>query len=389
MLSETGAVHRRGGTSLSYSSHLGLSRLLDKRDTRGLAGSVTSLDKLTLTSTARDSSPFITREMASNVQKLTPSCLSSPKQMISPTDTPLNSPSRSRSTSVERRPEAAAALLPRNPQDEGGLVASFFSSLKSALYGEQEREAKTIIKNKTAQQRKYGKGRHAAAKKFGILAKVEEVGVENLLMGYDSDSGDSLAGSGYYMSGSKTHRDLKSYTEAMDVSSCNEFEDIVPGSLTVMCTGGQQGPDNRLQEGWSSTDSTIGQLTAPFFSMFGRPSLNPNELGSVPVVSSPGGAAAAAGQSHMGTVISGRGPGRVGGPGQKRPMVNSYFGVPGVPGTGDLERSIRPDLGSVPSPASGLPQSQSWSSDYSGDSAEGGFIGSIGSLFFGRKGGLS
>ena len=173
----------------------------------------------------------------------------------------------------------------------------------------------------------------------------------------------------------------------MDVSSCNEFEDIVPGSLTVMSTG-QQGPDNRLQEGWTSKDSTIGQLTAPFFSMFGRPSLNPNELGSVPVVSSPGGAAAA-GQSHMGTVISGRGPGRVGGPGQKRPMVKSYFGVPGVPGTGDLERSIRPDLGSVPSPASGLPQSQSWSSDYSGDSAEGGFIGSIGSLFFGRKGGLS
>ena len=101
------------------------------------------------------------------------------------------------------------------------------------------------------------------------------------------------------------------------------------------------------------------------------------------------------GQSGM---ISGRGPGRVGGggpvggPGQKRPMVKSYFGVPGVPGTGDLERSIRPDLGSVPSPASGmLPQSHSWSSDSNatGNSgAEAGFIGSIGSIFFGRKGGL-
>ena len=53
--------------------------------------------------------------------------------------------------------------------------------------------------------------------------------MENLLAGYDSDSGDSRASSGYYMSGSKTLRDLS----AVAASSGEEFEDIVPGSLTV------------------------------------------------------------------------------------------------------------------------------------------------------------
>ena len=189
VMSDTKRYH---GTSPSYSSHIGLARLLDRRDNRGLAGSVTHLDQLTLTS--RDRSPFITREMASNVQKLTPSVLSSPKS-FSPTGTPLNSPSRSRATSTER------------PRDEHGLVSNFFSSLKSALYGEQEKEAKTLIKQKSTVKRR---GSKKMPKKFGILAKVEEVGVENLLgYGYDSDSTDSVSSSGYYLSGSKTHRDLQ------------------------------------------------------------------------------------------------------------------------------------------------------------------------------------
>ena len=100
VMSETGAVNRREvgghlgsaaalvtrGAKLSYSSHLGLSRLMDRRDTRGLAGSVTHLDRLTLNTSeqGRGSSPFITREMASNVQKLTPSCLTSPKVLSWP-----------------------------------------------------------------------------------------------------------------------------------------------------------------------------------------------------------------------------------------------------------------------------------------------------------------
>ena len=81
-------------------------------------------------------------------------------------------------------------------------MAGFFSSLKAALYGEQEREAKAVIKAKSRPPTKLGKGR-GYVKKFGILAKVEEVGVENLMSGsgYDSDSGDSYASGGYYMSG--------------------------------------------------------------------------------------------------------------------------------------------------------------------------------------------
>ena len=99
-----------------------------------------SLDRLTMTTcsgSTRDSSPFITREMASNVQKLTPSCLSSPKRIISPTGTPLNSPSRSRSVSVDRRPSSLhdAHLLPADPKvEEGGIVASFFSRYVSHKY---------------------------------------------------------------------------------------------------------------------------------------------------------------------------------------------------------------------------------------------------------------
>jgi len=439
VLSETGRPSRQG-TSLAYSSNIGLARLLDSRDRRGLAGSVTNLDKLTLTGgDARDRSPFITREMASNVQKLTPSVLSSPKglESFSPPGTPLNSPSRSRDPSVDRSGRhrergasakasaaaAAAATLPQRPQDQRpedqGLVYSFFSSLKSALYGEQEREAKTIIKHRTKQLTR--KGSKKFPKKFGILAKVEEVGVENLMSGgsgrasgYDSDSStdQSLASSSYYMSGSKTYHDLKSNNrrsggdDFYDFSSSNEFEDIVPGSLTVMST------DERGDAVRGQMNSTIGQLTAPFFSMFGRPSLNRSDLGSVPVVSSAGVQDGVGGGPPGMMMMGGRGPGKVmSGPGEKRPMVYTQFGVPGVPGTGDLERSIRPDLGQVPmssnvsgghhmpyhhpdlttNPYGGATGDSPYgaTAGSGGDqSSQPGFVGSIGSLFFGRKGGL-
>merc|ERR1719259_212400 len=120
VLSET---RSRQGTSLAYSSNIGLARLLESRDNQGLAGSINGLDKLTLTS--RDKSPFVTREMASNVQKLTPSVLSSPKglESFSPPGTPLNSPSRSRDPSVDGR------MRPSKPPEEQGLVSNFFSSL--------------------------------------------------------------------------------------------------------------------------------------------------------------------------------------------------------------------------------------------------------------------
>merc|ERR1712142_1389780 len=121
--------------------------------------------------------------------KLTPSVLSSPKglESFSPPGTPLNSPSRSRDPSVDRRP-TTSSQLPQQPSEAGGtdqgLVYNFFSSLKTALYGEQEREAKTIIKHRTSKLKRQGSKKFP--KKFNILAKVEEVGVENLMSGRGS-----------------------------------------------------------------------------------------------------------------------------------------------------------------------------------------------------------
>ena len=133
----------------------------------------------------------------------------------------------------------------------------------------------------------------------------------------------------------------------------------------------------------------MGQLSAPSFSVYGRPSLNPGDFGSVPMVEGetmfrvP---TAAAGVS----VVGGRGPGRVisGGPGEKRPQLWAGLGVPGHPGTGALAQqldgpgrsAVRPDLGSVPSTTSGT---GALTTD------ERGIIGNIASVFFGgKKGGL-
>ena len=103
-------------------------------------------------------------------------------------------------------------------------MAGFFSSLKAALYGEQEREAKAVIKAKSRPSTKLGKGR-GYVKKFGILAKVEEVGVENLMSGsgYDSDSGDSYASGGYYMSGRYEKKTLVAFPPNICPSFCFHF----------------------------------------------------------------------------------------------------------------------------------------------------------------------
>jgi len=94
--------------------------------------------------------------------------------------------------------------------------------------------------------------------------------------------------------------------------------------------------------------------------------------------------------------IGGRGPGRVISPGEKRPTLRGPLGVPGHPGTGALTGSlVRPDLGYVPTTSTKQMHISSvggneTSSDYPFQTGaeEGGFIGSITSMFFGRKGGL-
>ncbi len=81
---------------------------------------------------------------------------------------------------------------------------------------------------------------------------------------------------------------------------------------------------------------------------------------------------------------SGRGPGRIISPGDKRPGLPGAYGVPGRTGTGALTRK---DLGSVPdtSGASLIRNAERLKSKPSEDNS---FIGTMASMFFGRKGGL-
>ena len=95
--------------------------------------------------------------------------------------------------------------------------------------------------------------------------------------------------------------------------------------------------------------------------------------------------------------MGGRGPGRVISPGEKRPYVREgTLGIPGHPGTGALAGTlVRPDLGCVPSSsAKGMHTNVCITNEggseypFKNGTEEGGFIGKLTSMFFGRKGGL-
>lgn len=290
--------HKPG--ALTFSSNIGLARVLNERHIHGhLSSSTMSL----------------ANEDHFKTTSLTPSIISSPcgSKSFSPTGTPLNSPLHT-----------PPGTPPNEPDSSSGIVQGFFASLKSALYGEQQKEAQTLRRKKK---------RKKPVKKFGILEKVEEVGVENLM---NPDSQGSL-----------------SRESSSERSFSDELEDIEPGSLTLT----------------SKSSSTVGQLSAPSF--YTRPRLDLNELGHVPdrhqqLGSNLGG----------GAIVGGRGPGRVMcSPGEKRPVLIGALGVPGTPGTGALKRQ---DLGSVPM----------MSKSPNKDESSSGFIGTITTMFFGRKGGL-
>ena len=130
-----------------------------------------------------------------------------------------------------------------------------------------------------------------------------------------------------------------------------------------------------------------GQLSAPNYLMYGHPSLNREDFGQVPshrfaslesgVSGYYSGAPAVVEGCDSGcTILS---------PGERRPtQLQGALGVPGQPGTGAL--LIRPDLGSIPDkPEVGIGRQRS----SVGERKQIGFIGSIASMFFGRKGGLS
>jgi len=302
-----------------------------------------------------------------SISSLTPSVLNSPygSKKISPTCTPPHTPEES---------------LPGSPDDktgDSGYVASFFSSLKAAIYGQQRREHRsTKFKRKMEEKRN----------NLGIMEAVEEVGYENAstekegtpmslpplsTVGEKKPSKKSSSGPSQL-----SDFDVR-YLGVLD--DYDELEEITPGLLTLTQSTDEPRDPEEYTKQW------IGQLSVPSFSATGRPSLQKKEFGKIP-------------QADHSLVppsalcsFGGRGPGRIVSPGELRPNQAPGLGVPGHPGTGAVGQALgakRKDLGTIPGvhendglmmdtldPASaGLTKSES-------------FIGSITNMFFSRKGG--
>ena len=225
------------------------------------------------------------------------------------------------------------------------MVLGFFASLRAALYGEQQKEVKTL-------RRKHKKTKRDSKKpKLGILEKVQEVGPERFLSparGLTEDEGSEAS-----------DEILDTKVKVKYFQDFDELIDIQPGSLTF---GGNN--SSKIPGVWNNPDNPpdlFGQLRPP----------GENDA------------------SH-----SGRGPGRVVSPGDKRPTLPGGFGVPGKTGTGALKRS---DLGTIPLDMPGTMSSSA--SHYNpeakfrlhskpSDRTSEGFIGTLTTMFFGRKGGL-
>ena len=293
------------GTS-TFSTNIGLAFVLNERNIHG--GSTLSLDQMSSLGTIPGGRRGRTGSVSdvASICSLTPSVIHSPTDLgksFSPTGTPLNSPDGSRSASPVRSDA--------NP----GFVLGFFASLRTALYGEQQKEVMTLTK-------KHKKSK----KKLGILKKVQEVGPERFLSPAPLTEEE----------GSEVEEPITNLNQDWD-----ELEDIRPGTLTI----------SRGIKSTKAEKDLFGELRPP---------------------------------DPRGESQSGRGPGRIVSPGDKRPGFPSAFGVPGKTGTGALKRS---DLGSVPttSGASLINNAERLKSKPSEDNS---FIGSLASMFFGRKGGL-
>ncbi len=344
-----------GGGRMTYAGDIGLARVLNERHIGGYMGASTlSLNQDS--GSPSEAGDVVRGRMGDVGCSLTPSVISTPacERSFSPTGTPLNSP-------TQTPPGTPPPEKKDHQPEESGIVVGFFSALKAALYGEQQKEAQSTLRR---QHHRKSISKRGGLKKFGILERVEEVGVENLLSASPlPDSGSSR--------GSSISR----------VNSYDELEAILPGSLTV-----NTGRDVSVRPKHQSLtihqederSATVGQLQPPTFSMFGRPSLDPRALGSLPpTVGSLGGI------GGSGAVMGGRGPGRMMGmvgPGERKPaMPAGALGVPATPGTGAISRGVRTDLGSVPIVAVTTEEEKQQPA---------GFIGSIANVFFGRKGGL-
>jgi len=333
------------------SSNIGLAKLLNDRNISGARRS-----QLDLTS-------------MSAISSLTPSVLTSPNasKNISPTGTPLHTPEES---------------LPGSPDEasSAGVVYSFFSSLKSAIYGQQRKEHRSSKFKRKMQEKRHN---------LKIMEAVEEVGIENMFSGkegtpmslppldiVESKSSSEKPKSKGVISGLSDF-DAR-YLGVLD--DFDELEDITPGFLTL--TRSTEPPRDSTEY----TKQWIGQLTVPSFSATGRPSLQKRELGRLP--SSDHNLKPPSELCNMG----GRGPGRIVSPGEIRPNQISGLGVPGQAGTGAVEKAIgskRQDLGTIPGIQTEDEDQMEYFQENRGIPQSSSFIGSFTNMFFGRKGGYS
>jgi len=162
------------------------------------------------------------------------------------------------------------------------------------------------------------------SKKLGILQKVQEVGPERFLSPAPLEEESEVSEADEPIVKSLIDPDF------------DELEDITPGLLTIS-RGIRAKPSSDL----------FGELRAP------SDEVTPQ----------------------------GRGPGRIVSPGDKRPNLPGGYGVPGKTGTGALQRS---DLGSIPTTNYNDYHARMHMKPADNNS----FIGTLTTMFFGRKGGL-
>ena len=290
----------------TFSTNLGLAYVLNERNIHG--GSTLSLDQQSRMGSSLDlrSGPVSRSSEVASICSLTPSVMHSPKDIsksFSPTGTPLNSPIRPSSPTRE------------TDADNPGFVLGFFASLRTALYGEQQKEVKHIRKSKKNQ------------KKLGILQKVQEVGPERFLSPAPLEEESEV---------SELEDSVEPLVKSFHENDFDELEDITPGLLTI----------------------SRGIKPKPTLDLFGELKAPTDEM------------------------PKGRGPGRIVSPGDKRPNLPGGYGVPGKTGTGALQRS---DLGSIPTSSMSLIHEQRM---HMKPADEHSFIGTLTTMFFGRKGGL-
>lgn len=223
----------------SYSSNnIGLAQVLNNRHISGyLSDSTNSLDQST---------------------SLTPSVISTPcdSRSFSPPDTPLNSPlhSPSNSPSPEEDPDI-------------GIVHGFFTSLKTALYGESQKETR---------KRK----RKQPSKNLGIMEKLEEVGVQKLMKPQNPARRLKSQSSPVRINSMKckTIGQLKAPT-LLGGSAFNHQLGQIPNAQNTLVSGRGPGKVFASQKRPAQTVRGLGVPATP-----GTGALQRQDLGSVPTV---------------------------------------------------------------------------------------------------------